>query len=214
MEPKKNNDTMPKPITRMENHNYIMTIFEGFARGEVLDVPCGEGALALRLRDKGFSVRCCDIDPALMKAKGFESKQADLNRERIDYPDSSFDYVVCVNGLHRLYNIQTAIAEFARMLKPKGRLVISIPNYSSIVRRMRFLLTGSIAKNIAKQKFKQIVENPEAHFRNPLGLPQLRATLIANGSFFFHLVMSPPTRLHLNLSAARAIPECNCFNCS
>ncbi len=119
----------PNPITRLRNHDKAMAIFEQFPAGYVLDASCGEGALSVRLRDAGFTVRCCDIDLALMKAKGFENKQVDLNAGRIDYPDGSFDYVASVNGLHRLYNIENAISEFERVLKSCGRLVISIPNY-------------------------------------------------------------------------------------
>jgi len=174
-------NSKPRPITRPENHDVVMALLDRMPRGEVLDAACGEGALSVRLRDAGFGVRCCDIDPALMKAEGFESKQVDLNRGRIDYADSMFDYVICVNGLHRLYNIYNAVAEFHRLLKPGGTLVISIPNYTSIVRRMRFLLTGTIARNIAGQSFKQITEDPAAHFRNPLSIQQVLSTLEAHG---------------------------------
>jgi 2-polyprenyl-3-methyl-5-hydroxy-6-metoxy-1,4-benzoquinol methylase len=158
----------PRPITRQSSHDKVVQIIKGFAPGDILDAQCGQGALAERLREEGFNVRCCDIDLDLMKAQGFENKQADLNTERIDYPDASFDYVTSTNGLHRLYNIDNAIGEFARVLRHGGRLVISIPNYASIVRRMRFLLTGTIAKNITQQTYLQVTNAATAHFRDVL----------------------------------------------
>jgi len=170
-----------KPITRRESHDKVMELIEALPRGDVLDAQCGEGALAERLRAAGFSVSCCDVDLALMKAEGFENKQVDLNTGRIDYADASFDYVTSTNGLHRLYNIDNALREFARVLRPGGQVLISIPNYSSIVRRMRFLLTGTVAKNIARHEFKQVSRAPRARFRTTLTLPRLRAALEAAG---------------------------------
>jgi len=166
---------------RPEGHDKVVALFEELPKGAVLDAACGEGALSLRLRKAGFKVRCCDIDPALMKAEGFENKELDLNTDPIDYPDASFDYVACVNGLHRAYNIQHPIAEFARLLKPGGKLVICIPNYSGIVRRVRFLMTGVLGANIVQQEYRQVTEKPQAHFRNALTAAQLCRTLAANG---------------------------------
>jgi len=171
----------PRPITRRESHDKVMALIETLPRGDILDAQCGEGALAERLRDAGFRVRCCDIDPGLMKAQGLESKPVDLNTGRIEYDDGAFDYVASTNGLHRLYNIDNALQEFARVLRPAGKVIISIPNYSTIVRRMRFLLTGAVAKNIVRHEFKQVTGAPQAHFRQPLGLPRLRSALEASG---------------------------------
>lgn len=173
--------TAPQPIMRRAGHEKALELLAEFPPGDVLDAACGEGALSVRLRDAGFTVRCCDIDPGLMKAERFESKQVDLNTGQVDYPDASFDYVVCMNGLHRLFYIGNALAEFNRLLRPGGRLLICIPNYVSIVRRMRFLLTGTIAKNIARQTYKQTTDDPRAHVRTPLTAPQLSRALKGAG---------------------------------
>jgi len=170
-----------RPIARQESHNKVMELIKEFPHGDVLDAQCGQGALAERLRDAGFNVKCCDIDLDLMKATGFENRQADLNTDKIGYLDASFDYVTSTNGLHRLYNIDNAIGEFSRVIKPGGRVVISVPNYSSIVRRMRFLLTGTISKNITKQTYLQITDAPGAHFRDVLTPVRLVRTLQAHG---------------------------------
>ncbi len=197
-----NDDTSsaPKPITRLENHDIVMALLEGVGHGDVLDAGCGEGALSVRLRNAGFTVRCCDIDPDLMKADGFEIKQVDLNTGRIDYSDGSFDCIVSVNCLHRLYNIRNAISEFHRLLRPSGTLVVSFPNYTSIVRRMRFLLTGTIAKNIARQSFKQVTVDPTAHFRNPLSIQQVLSTLEAHGFRLEHVTKGRTRRRAILLS--------------
>ena len=178
------NSRILKPIVGWGSHDFIMSIFNGFRRGTVLDAPCGHGALSVRLREQGFSVSCCDIDPELMQAEGFENRKVDLNTGRIDYDDGSFDYITCVNGLHRLYNIENAVKEFSRVLKTNGRIVISIPNYTNILRRIRFLMTGIIGHNIIKSEFIQVSDAPQAHFRNPLTIQQIHFTLL---KYDFHI---------------------------
>lgn len=181
----------PRPITREETHNLAMALFEQFPRGVVLDAQCGQGALALRLINAGFTVRCCDIDLGLMKLEGVENKAVDLNVGRVDYPSESFDYIASTNGLHRLYSIENAIKEFHRLLKPGGKAVIGFPNYSSIPRRIRFLLTGSLARNIARQEYQQTIDRPEAHVRIPLTLAQLRTSLMRNGFVVKRVAVTP-----------------------
>jgi len=115
---KSTKDSKPEPIMRLEAHDRVIEIFGQFQKGDVLDAACGEGALSVRLRDAGFKVRCCDIDPALMKAKDFENREVNLNTDRIDYPDASVDYIACVNCVHRIYNIQNAIT-LLKLINPE-----------------------------------------------------------------------------------------------
>ncbi len=56
-----------------------------------------------------------------------EYRQADLNRP-LDCPDASFDLVVCTEVLEHITNHEGAVAEFLRVLRPGGRLVISVPD--------------------------------------------------------------------------------------
>ena len=59
-----------------------------------------------------------------------------------------------------------------------GKIVVSIPNYTNILRRVRFLMTGIIGQNIIKSEFTQVSDVPQAHFRNPLTIQQVHFTLL------------------------------------
>lgn len=95
-------------------------------------------------------------------------RKVDLNRDSLPYESESFDFVVSVGGLHRLFNPKNAIAEAWRVLVPKGLLIIGLKNYSSIRRRLQFLVRGFHARNIVTQSCHQTIQDPEANFRFPI----------------------------------------------
>ncbi len=132
-------------LAREETHDWIIQALSKENRGTLLDAPAGEGALALRLKQLGFSVSCCDINPSAFSVQEIEIKEGDLNRS-LPYLSESFDFITCIEGLEHLENPFNAIREFHRILKPGGKLFLSLPNYLNIERRLRFLITGLFSK--------------------------------------------------------------------
>lgn len=174
-------DPGPKPITRPENHDRILALAERLPRGRVLDAPCGEGALSLRLAEAGFEVACADVDPTLFRAPGLTVQATELNQGKLPFEEGRFELVVSVNGLHRLWNPTNAVVEYARVLAPGGRLLCSFPNYAHLSRRLRFLLTGGIARNISRLSTEHGHEAPAANFRQPLLISQVLDALAHAG---------------------------------
>jgi len=95
----------------------------------VLDIGGGTGAVAAMWPPSTRYV-CLDIDP--MKLQGFLSRnpqgialQADATR--LPVADSSVDVVLCNSVTHHLTDdlLQRMIAEAARVLSPKGKLVLT-----------------------------------------------------------------------------------------
>ena len=121
-------------------------------RGRVLDVPTGTGILADRLRKMGFEVSCCDINPSYFSISDLALEVGDLNHS-LPYSSTSFDFIICVEGIEHLENPFNAVREFSRLLKPKGRVFLTLPNYLNIERRLRFLITGLFSKIPSPKKF-------------------------------------------------------------
>lgn len=125
-----------------EVHDVVVRLLDARPRGRVLDMPCGPGALTRRLIDLGFAVEPCDIEPENFAVPGHVAHQGDLAK-RFPFPDAHFDYAVFVEGPEHVANVLSAFEEFARVLKPAGKLIVTLPHYTSIERRLRFLVNGT-----------------------------------------------------------------------
>jgi len=101
----------------------------------VLDVACGRGDSAISLAQRfGCRVTGVDFGPANIAEAASRAEQArvtDLVRfetgdaERLDYPDASFDVVLCECAYCTFPDKNAAAREFIRVLAPGGRLGLS-----------------------------------------------------------------------------------------
>jgi demethylmenaquinone methyltransferase / 2-methoxy-6-polyprenyl-1,4-benzoquinol methylase len=95
-------------------------------RGDrVLDACCGTGDLALAGRAAGGEVLGVDFSEAMLerarrKAPEIEWVQADASA--LPFPDESFDAVTVGFGIRNLADLEGGLREFARVLKPGGKL--------------------------------------------------------------------------------------------
>ena len=177
----------PAAIAHEAIHETVQTILDGEPRGVVLDVPAGEGALALRLQELGFDVRCCDLYPEIFQLEDTEIRSGNMDA-RLPYDDGEFDNVVCVEGLEHIENPANAIREFARLIKSGGRLIISVPNIMNIEERFKWLLGGytSHFKPLSREKLAEVakqypgMEEIGLHV-NPISYSEVRFLLEKNG---------------------------------
>jgi SAM-dependent methyltransferase len=158
-------------------HRKVLKILSKEKKGRLLDVPTGIGNLSSSLKEMGFEVLAGDIDETVFQPKDIEFQKVDLN-EKLPYPDSVFDYIVCVEGIEHLENYYHLLREFGRILKKGGKLIITTPNVLSIFSRLRYLLIGYF-------DFFGGYYSDESQFYtfhiNPVGFPQLYLALKRGG---------------------------------
>jgi len=98
-------------------------------KGRVLDVGCGDGAIAEAL-DGGFVIGC-DISrrcAQLTAGKGIPALVCDALKT-FPFRDGSFDTVYCVDVLHHLeQKWDDVISHLDRVLRPGGALIIVEPD--------------------------------------------------------------------------------------
>lgn len=107
----------------------------------VLDLGCRSGALTRHFLE-GNEVVGLDVDPAALakaEALGIQPVLANVD-EPLPFEDASFDAVVAGELLEHLQFPDALVAEIARVLRPGGVLVGSVPNAFRLQGRLRFLL--------------------------------------------------------------------------
>lgn len=107
----------------------------------VLDAGAGKGALSLVLARRGHRVFACDLDPKQFSVPGITCKKSDLNK-KIPFEDEMFDVVISLETIEHLENPWQFVREAYRVLKPKGKLILSTPNVSHLSSRIFYLFFG------------------------------------------------------------------------
>lgn len=111
--------------------------------GRYLDLGAGQGGFTKKLIEQGHTnIYACDKSPEYFRLKGLICSRCDLNHEALPYSANFFDMVVCTEVIEHLENPRHLVREIHRVLKAKGRVIISTPNVLSLRGRLSFLLRG------------------------------------------------------------------------
>ncbi len=109
-------------------------------RGRVIDLGCGEGHLAGELAKRGLEVVGLDrstskIEAARAAYPGLRLLVSDIRAPGL--PDASFDTAVLAEVLEHVDETAGAemLASAWRLLRPGGRLIVSVPNRDCIRHR-------------------------------------------------------------------------------
>lgn len=106
--------------------------------GRVLDVGSGYGIFYMISESWDLDITCCDLDTAAMeKMRGLAPQWNWVVADALDLPweDSSFDAVYAGEIIEHVPRPGEALAEWARLLKSGGTLILSTPNRDRLLAR-------------------------------------------------------------------------------
>jgi len=131
------------PIVEQRVRTRALLALKAGQRG--LEIGCGVGFLACEMaREVGPNGRivCLDYSPDMIAATRKRAEHEGMadrlqcvvgDATKLDFPSGSFDFVVAVQVYLYVDEIDRALAEAARVLRPDGRLVIVDTDWDSCV---------------------------------------------------------------------------------
>jgi len=135
----------PVNFTRYELASRKSTVFkqvgsvDNIKTIKVLDIGCGIGNYLEELLQRGCSVTGIDISINMLQLSKARLQKYSSNPplsladiEKLPFNNNKFDLVFCVGVLEYLKTDEKALSEISRILKPGGRIFLTLPNILSI----------------------------------------------------------------------------------
>jgi len=132
-------DNIRGELCHAENEVWTKLILENAPQKEklkILDIGTGPGFFAIILSAAGHDVTAIDVTQKMLDEAQKNAATAGVAPEfllmdshRLDFADRSFDLIVSRNVTWTLYDPNGAYAEWKRVLKPGGRLLIFDANW-------------------------------------------------------------------------------------
>ncbi|MDY6902792.1 MAG: class I SAM-dependent methyltransferase [Cyanobacteriota bacterium] len=131
----------------------------------VLDAGCGPGVHSIRTAKAGYRVCAIDISNTMLSearqrakvenvADKIEFHQKDLTK--LDFPDNSFNYVFSWGVIIHIQNVEKALDELARIVKPGGKLALYVTNKTAVDHKIESFMRFVARKPLKDLQHRQL----------------------------------------------------------
>ncbi len=137
-----------------------------------LEIGCGAGSFTLNLARAGVmtSAAVTDISPGMVEVAkrnarglGFEVEGRVADAERVPFDDAEFDLVIGHSVLHHIPDVEQALREALRVLRPGGRFVFCgepTKHGDAITRRLSKATQWAMTRAASLPKIGERLVNP------------------------------------------------------
>ena len=136
------------------------------AGGRVLDLGCGTGELSRAAAAAGMRVTGCDISPEMLRRASASDPgdvvdwvQLDLSWRTLPFESSAFDAVVAASVLEYVDDPSAVLGECARMLRPGGVVLCTVPDLTHPIRWLEWLaavIARSLLPRVALRRWRSL----------------------------------------------------------
>jgi 2-polyprenyl-3-methyl-5-hydroxy-6-metoxy-1,4-benzoquinol methylase len=117
--------------TLTQKTNWVQSLFTGH-KGQLLEVGAGTGAFAHSMLKKGWKVTALEPDVS-SRQKALENYDINLLpiEELFHLEPAKYEVITLWHVLEHVHDLNSYMKIFHSLLKPNGRLIIAVPNYTS-----------------------------------------------------------------------------------
>ncbi|MEV6398327.1 bifunctional glycosyltransferase/class I SAM-dependent methyltransferase [Streptomyces sp. NPDC051907] len=138
---------IPKPVEYAfkegdgSSHSAILKMMRDLPPGRVLDVGCSGGLFAARLEELGHTVTGVDfVEVEGVRERCTEFVLANLEEGLPEDVGYDYDYVVAGDVIEHLSRPERVLKELRDVLRPGGKVLLSVPNFGHWYSRLRVAL--------------------------------------------------------------------------
>lgn len=167
----------------------VIQLLQALPTGKLLDAPAGGGQIVQAAKSIGFTAIGADInrqDPDFV--------YSDFNRP-LPFPNGEFDVVTSLEGVEHVFYQRALLAEFARVTKLGGHLILTTPNTANYYSRLKFLFTGTFGQFWPHEMRQRTAEKVDFGHISPISPLELIYTMHLLGADFVSIHSNRRKRL-------------------
>ena len=114
-----------------------------------LDIGCGTGVLAVKMKERFSEVHGIDIADfpvQIAMQNGVKAIQLNLNSKPLPYPNDFFETVTILSTIQYFYDLEYILTEINRVIRVGGQFILTVPNMRTYWRLLKLALKGEFPK--------------------------------------------------------------------
>lgn len=158
----------------LRHKNKLILRLTGLENGSLLDIGSGIGAFAHEMNSNGWEVTALEPDAGARKV-GKELYGLDMQAldNFFQLKNASYDAITLWHVLEHVHDLHRYVDQFKILLKPKGKLIIAVPNYTSNDARTykEFWAAYDVPRHLyhfSPQSMKELIERHGLHIEQHL----------------------------------------------